>query len=327
MAEIKGSGGDDMSVAEFQIAYDGPVMSGHSMDVQELGPALLAVGDLCREASQIVNGDRVSAVNVRVKANFHENCFDITFELIEVFKKVTTFLETPEVISAKNLLDWLGLAGLSGSGGLLGYLLWKRGRPIEKIEQTTSAVGSPVYNITLKGEGNHFEISAPVYHLSQSPRVMAAQRGITSPLEVEGIDKIVVKEKGKIVNEVTKVAYESGTFGIIESEIVSEESLEPQTFRAVLVIRAPVFVEGAKWQFFLGESRITALIADPRFIQRVFVGGERFGVNDRLDVDLALTQVLTIKGTYRNDYEVVKVHDVKRGPHQLDLLHDPNRGD
>jgi hypothetical protein len=44
------------SRADFQLVYDGDALSDHTMDVDELAPALLAVGTLCREANRILNG-------------------------------------------------------------------------------------------------------------------------------------------------------------------------------------------------------------------------------------------------------------------------------
>lgn len=323
MAEESTRGGKPMSHATFQIAYDGPAMAGHSMDVQQLGPALLSVGDLCREASRVINGDNSAEINVKVRANFEEGCFDITFDLLQLFQEVATLIKTAEVADAKTLLEWIGLLGGSTSvigGSLWGFLKWKRGRPIREVEEKTSVSGDITYNITIKGEKNSVEISAPVYDLFRSPRVRAAQRGVVAPLKEEGVDVVEVREGGRTVTQLTKEEYEAGSFDIIEAEVVKEERLEPQAFAAILVIRAPVFVEGTKWQFWLGETRISASIADERFIQRVFVSGERFGVGDRLRVRLSLTQVLNAKGNYRNDYEILEVFSIERGPTQMDLL-------
>ena len=46
-----------MNKTEFAIVYDGPELANHTMDVQALGPALLAIGDMCREAHTAIYGD------------------------------------------------------------------------------------------------------------------------------------------------------------------------------------------------------------------------------------------------------------------------------
>ena len=98
--------------------------------------------------------------------------------------------------------------------------------------------------------------------------------------------------------------------------------LSPQEFNCVLVIRAPVFAEHVKWQFWLGKQRITAALGDELFIRRVFAGEERFGVGDRLHVRIRLTQVLTSTGEYRSDYEIILVIKIEPGPRQLAFLED-----
>lgn len=46
-----------MSKIAFQLRYDGPALSEHGMDVGDLAPALLALGDLIKRANATVNGD------------------------------------------------------------------------------------------------------------------------------------------------------------------------------------------------------------------------------------------------------------------------------
>jgi len=183
MAESTIRRDEPMSHASFQIAYDGPAMSGHSMDVQQLGPALLSVGDLCREASRVINGEGAAEINVRVRANFEEKCFDITFDLIQWYQEVKDLIKTDDAADAKALLEWIGLiTSVSGLGGLLAFLKWKRGRPIKKVQQIISTDKETTYNITIEGDGNTVEISSQV-------RVLPPNSSLRRPLTRSTVER------------------------------------------------------------------------------------------------------------------------------------------
>ena len=129
---------ENISRATFQIAYDGPAMAEHSMDVQQLGPALLSVGDLCREANTVIYGPDAPDVNVYVRANFDEGCFDITFDLIQNIKEIASIIRTSEATDAKTLLEWIGLIGGGSTAvctSLWAFLKWKKGRQINSTEE------------------------------------------------------------------------------------------------------------------------------------------------------------------------------------------------
>ena len=112
MAETERS---DVSRQAFQIAYDGDSDT-HSMDVQDLAPALVAFGRLIREANAQINGKRAT-VRVLVTSDFEHKCFNINFEVLQsILSQLATFLKSEEVRTARQLL--LDLGFISGSTGL-----------------------------------------------------------------------------------------------------------------------------------------------------------------------------------------------------------------
>src|SRR5271165_7582691 len=120
-----------MSEADFQLAYDGEALRDHAMEVDELEPALLAVGNLCREINRVLNGDRAD-VSVRVRADFERKCFDIYFQLVQsIYEQVKAFLDDDRVETAKKILEWIGLLGGPSAIGLFGFLKIRKGRPIQ----------------------------------------------------------------------------------------------------------------------------------------------------------------------------------------------------
>lgn len=305
---------------QFQISYDGPNLAEHSMDVQHLGPALLAIGDLCCEAHRAINGDDIAKVNVRVQANFEEKCFDITFVLTQLFGETSKLLELEVISDTKELLEWIGIIGgpiVSVGYGLFRFLKWKSGRKIRSVEKNDNGD----YTITVGGDKNNTTtIHNNVYKLYNTSGVITAQKGMLAPLNEDGVEVVEFKENGKTTSKITKEEYISGVFDSVEAEQL--ESLEPQVVEAVLGIRSPVFVKNVKWNFWFGDSRITASILDKSFIQRVFGDGERFGVGDSLKVRMSFTQTLSSQGTQKNEYtilEVLDILDIKRAPKQLDM--------
>ena len=309
------------SQVEFRVAYDGPALAGHLMDVQQLGPALLAIGDLCREANRVLNGEGRLDVTVHVKAT-GEGCFDITFQLIQFYNQLKGLVADDDVATAKQIAEWLGLIGMAVGAplSLLRFLKWKRGRRITTQEVRRDDSGNVSYNITVEGDGNVVTITEQVHKLYQAPLVRAAQRRMVAPLENDGINEFQVRHETGVLTSIAKDDVKAGYLDLLSGETeesVDEELVEPQTFETVLLLRAPVFVEGNKWQFFNGDQQLTATLSDPAFVRRVFERGERFGYGDRFRVRLRLTQILRPNGKIHNDYEIVEVIETRRGPQQV----------
>ena len=308
-----------MSKAEFAIAYDGRALENSTMDVQSLGPALLAIGDMCREAHRSINGDDGAKINVHVKAT-SEGSFDIAFELLQSYL-TTHDLFGEHTSTAGKIAMALGLIG-SGTAGLLKVLKWKKGRKIvnkKKIKSTKS--GNTKYEITVEGDSNNvIIISDDVNSLLSSAKVRAAQRRMLAPLSEDGIDKFHVQQGGKPTFSVKKSDLKRGYFDLDADEVDEEGRIsEPQTLDAWLTLRSPVFERDKKWQFVFGDQIITATLKDEKFIRRVFEDGDRFGVGDNFRVRLILAQILQKNGKFRLEYEIDEILETKKGPEQLTL--------
>lgn len=307
-----------MDKVEFSVAYDGPALAEHTMDASTLGPALQAMGDLFREANRVLNGPDITDINVRVKAT-EPGCFNISFELQQILSSATEFLQEDNIATAKEIAEWLGLLG-GGAGSLIALRQWLRGRKQKSVHETT-VEGSENVVITVEGNDNKV-VYRQVFLLLKDRDVQSAQRRMLSPLEQEGVEEFQVREGNEVVRAVKKKEIDEGFFDApTDDEEFNELVGEPQTLKAILVLRAPVFVEGNKWQFFYGDTFIHATISDQGFLERVFVGAERFGNGDQFEVRMCITQVRKDENI-SNEYEILEVMGTKRGPSQSDWVHD-----
>src|SRR5690349_13753166 len=101
-----------MSSASFTIAYDGSALRDGAMDVRDLAPALLAVGQLFDAANAVLNRDQAT-VRISVKAT-GSGSFEISSDVLQnLVSQVTTFLAGDHVVAAINLKEIV-----VGGGGL-----------------------------------------------------------------------------------------------------------------------------------------------------------------------------------------------------------------
>src|SRR3954447_24454092 len=83
------------------VAYDGPALKDHTIDVRDLAPALLGAGALFEEANRVLNADRAS-VRVRVRAS-REGSFQIDLQIVQtIAKQIEGFLTGNPVTAANN---------------------------------------------------------------------------------------------------------------------------------------------------------------------------------------------------------------------------------
>lgn len=298
-----------MSIERFHLVYDGLALAEHRMDVRDLAPALVAIGNLASDANRLLNGDSAD-VRVEVHASFKAGSFGIEmFFSQDILKQVSDLLSGQSATAIANLGGIISLIGLTG-GGLFALLKKLKGRQPNKIE----AIADGSAKLWMS-ETEVIEVEDErIIRLYRSREVRLSIDKLLSPLEREGIDSFGVVQNDKVVLSIS--AEEQPYFKwqpAEEGDMVSDTTRE----RIVLQIESVVFKDGNKWRVHDGQFGFHAAIFDIDFISRI-ENGERFGKGDVLIADLRIVQTVT-DGALQSQYQITKVHE-HREPLQKGLL-------
>lgn len=297
----------DMSSASFQIVYDGPALASHEMEVRDLAPALMALGDLFEEANATLNHGRAK-VGVSVKGSFKTGCFAIDLACTQsLLQQAQDFFAGSPVTAALNLVGILGLAKTAG-GGLISLIKWVRARPITRVEILDNG------KVRIFCDSEHYDTEQEVLQLFRNWRLRKAfQDVVHAPLQKEGIEYFAVREEDGDFAVVTRA--ESTYFIAPEQE---EEAIEESEREASLQLVNVAFRDDNKWRFFDGASTFYATITDEDFLNRVNINDVRFAKGDLLRV--RLREIKTLVGEQlRAEHIIEEVLDHRRAGIQLRL--------
>lgn len=297
-----------MSHAAFTIAYDGPALADHTMDVRDLAPAMMAIGQLCDAANSVLHGDR-SKIKVHVKAT-EPGSFAILLDIIQNGpSQLLGFLSSQEVSAAANLKSLL-----FGGGPLIGVpsLIWLikalKGRKPEKVANL--ATGS--VRITI-GDTS-IDVPLELLRLYQDISVRsAAQKVVEEPLKSEGIDSFRVMNGKAIDLEVSRS--ESSYYA---KPVIPDDILLDDTRRSAFSIISLAFKEDNKWRLNDGTNPISVTIEDKIFLDKVDNNQVSFSKGDILLCDVRVVQKQTEQGL-KTDYTVIRVVDHRSAARQLPL--------
>jgi len=276
------------------------------MDVRDLAPALLAVGQLFDAANQALNRD-AAQVRINVTATA-PGSFEIVFEVVQTLSaQVTAFFSGETATAAVNLKELILASGV----GLIWLIKKLRGKQPDRIER----VSDDHVRITIGSESFHVPLKLMRLYQDLAVRV-AAQKVVAEPLKRQGIDTFVARDNGAAMITVSKS--ETADF---EKPEVPDETLVEATRRAAFSIVSLAFKEDNKWRLYDGNTQISALIEDSDFQQRVDSNLIAFAKGDILICDVKITQKRTAAGL-STDYVVEKVLEHKPALRQLPLLFD-----
>ncbi len=292
------------------------------MDVEDLAPALLGVGALCKRANEQFNGPSV-AISVQVRSNFQTGSFDIDFDLIQatataVLGAVPLF--TPENIkSARDLAALIGLVTVGDEKAftsLFGLIKWLRGERIKKIEPVTQNE----FKI-INEHGDNLTINGDVHQLILNPAIREAAHQTLRPLEQPTVTAVEFIEGGTVVDDVTKMAL---PFFHLEDAVPEppsdlEEVLSDNTRPMAYEVIRPSFDPTLQWTMSDGDRHIGVYVDDKEFMDRVARGVYEFRAGAVVVGDYRIRSV-RVDGRIKTDYRLVHAAEVKLRPVQHPLL-------
>ncbi|MDQ0354383.1 hypothetical protein J2S22_001305 [Rhodoplanes tepidamans] len=295
-----------VSRQRFQVSYFGDNPNDHAMDVDALGPALVAFGKLVRSANGEVNGER-AAVRLLVTSDFENKCFNINFEIIQtILNQITDLFQSGSIEKATDLLKKLGVvtSGVAAATGtVFGYLKWKNGRQVETAQETKDPPGSII--VKVEGDGNTINVSPTVYRLAQSDAVLDAIEGVLAPIVTQkSVASIAFSGPDKRSERYGRedVAAIVASCSDRKQTPVTTDDPEPRTVTAVLYAYGPVFdVKAPNWRFKYKKKPIYVDIRQTS-IARDAVKRGGSSVDDRYKVRLQITDPETDEEARRPDH-------------------------
>lgn len=293
------------SRASFTVCYDGEALNSHQMDVRDLGPALMSLGQLFDEANRVLNGDKVS-IKIQVKAH-QAGSFEILFEAVQsISSQLSSFLTGDFVSSALNLKELI-LTGAGGAGGLFWLIKKLKGERPNKITDLKNGM------VRIEIEDETFELPLKLMRLYQDLRIRQATEKVLKPLENEGIDVFVVKEGKKEIERIEKK-----TLPYFKIPEIQDEKLFESEHNAAYSIISLAFKEDNKWRLYDGNSIISVSMEDENFLRKVDENLISFAKGDVLLCRVRTKQFRTNTGL-KTEYTVLKVNEHKTAARQIPL--------
>lgn len=306
-----------MSRENFNISYDGPALSTHEMDVRELAPALLSLGELFEEVNRVFNGDKVR-VSVNIKAT-SPGSLDISFALVQDILEATKNLFSSDkanaVVNAKELLGLLFI-GCSGGGGLFKLIHWLKNRKIKNIIK----IKDGRFEITVE-DGDVQYTNEKEIKLFGLVSVRKKIESIVKPLKREGIDKIKISstyDGQSFESQIEKDGVDYFDAPKIDEEIIDEKEIEMS-----LQIVNLSFQKDGKWKFSDGNSTFFADVIDEEFNRKIEGNEKVFAKDDLLKV-VAIRRQSLLNGSIKTDYIVKSVLEHRSAAIQIKLPFDKN---
>lgn len=294
------------------IKYDGPALTGKSMDVAHLAPALLALSDLVKEANRYANGDRAAA-RILVNADVEQKCFELDVQFVlTIWEQAKLLIADDRVRTAKEIAEWIGIIG-GPTLGLYGLIKWLRGKKVESVVVLRVKDGDNLVEIKVKGESEPKQVAQAVYELYANTSTRQKALAVLAPLREEGYETLEFYEKAGVF-----VHFDKGDVPESDGSDLPEvipQNVHTSTIKVGVKIRRAIYEGRAKWTVMYKRA------VDVSFEDQAVDWLNAFQRNEidappgsYLDVDLEETYITNDLGEILGDatYKVVAVHGVHK---------------
>lgn len=301
------------NTAQITIAYTGPLVDDGTMDVRDLGPALMALGKLVNDANKILNNDK-STIAVNVNADFQKGSFEIAFECVRTITEQLTSLFAPNV-TVDELLQYLGLASTLGLPNLVDLIKWGYGKLIKNVKNNNNGT------VTITDSNNeNITVNINVFNTYKNIDIRESYDELLKPTQREGIESFEVRDyssgEKRVVQSITKEISKAFEFAI--DTIEDDEKISVQESDQWVKLLKVDF-EDLKWRLQSGEIKYYATFQDESFLNDIEAGRISFTKGDMLQVRLEQTQTVKNDGTIKNDYKVIKVLNIQKRAKEIPL--------
>lgn len=311
-----------MSKSSFQVAFEGDDFNAGEIDVRDLAPALLALGDVVQSANAALNGNRADAklmVRAADKGSFVANlAVDVSF-LSALGDLLDTISENPDrVAAAQDLITLLIGSGTLASGSLYGVfkvLSMLRGKRPEKVVPNQDGTTTIINNGTaLIVDSRAMEI------LNDLPTRKAIEDFAHKATRAKGVEKIRLQSpatKGGEPVVLTRDDCASMKVPPPEDPPKVEEEFEREALLRIWVV--PLQGDYV-WRFSDGgEKPFSATIDDTAFINDVAEAKVTFARGDILRCRILERQWLKDE-VLQKETRIVKVLEHITAPRQPRLI-------
>jgi len=312
---------EDMSKFEFRIAFDGEALVGHTMNVRDLAPSLLALGEIINEANRILNGPEAKS-ELHITPNIHEACFDIGVEIKQHWETLKKLFGDDDISTAKNVIEWIFIGGALSFGTikslLMVYKMFKKKRPVNII-QFNDADGNRLYRYQFEGAEDQI-LDQKLHQLYKSDKIRRLLARLLAPiLRRDGIESFAAYVKDRATELiVTKEDAREFDYEIQEIDEIPTDTDEP--VEAVLRVYSPVYdLKANRWRFWLGKNHHYMDISESGISQFVLNNGGAL-VEDRFRVMLQATEREDDAGKTVTDYKVLEVLEFIPALRQQDMF-------